>query len=120
MKERTHLKKELAILRLTLVEQRSMNDTLKRRKLDFPLESGTNTEENSEPNGRNTNENGASEATSSNASRQVKQEETSEEPNSCPSSQRRDVASQEPIFVLPDLNMTPDEGCGQEGIVGMS
>lgn len=120
LKERTHLKKELAALQLTFVEQRSINDDLKRRKLDLPVESGTNSEANSvEPKEQNTNRNAASEATSSNVSRQVKLEETSEEPPSC-SSHQRGGTSQVPIFVLPDLNIIPDEDCDPEGIVGMS
>lgn len=108
LKERTYLKKELATLSLTLKERRSINENLKRMKLDLHVESRLKSEANSiEHEQRNTNQNGPSEAASSNAS----------ESNSC--IPQDGLTAVEPIFVLPDLNMAPDNECGQEGIIGM-
>lgn len=115
-KERTYLKKELAALRLTLKEQRSINENLKRIKLDLRVESRFKPESNSTgQEERNSNDNGESEAGSSNVSRQVKTEDA----DSCPASPKG-VTCQEPICGLPDLNMMPDEESSvEEGIVGI-
>lgn len=116
LKERTYLKKELAALRLTFKEQRSINENLKRIKLDLRVESRFKPESNStEQEERNSNDNGESEAGSSNVLRLVKTEDA----DSCPATQKG-VTSQEPICVLPDLNMMPDEESSvQQGIVGI-
>jgi len=85
-------------------------------QLDLRVDSRFKPESNStEQEERNSNHNGESEAGSSNVSRQVKIEDA----DSCPA-QENGVTSQESIFVLPDLNMMPDEGPSlQEGIVGI-
>ncbi|KNA17137.1 hypothetical protein SOVF_082910 [Spinacia oleracea] len=97
MKERTYLKKELATLRVTLKQERSINENLKRIKLDIKVESRIKSEANSIEE-RN---NGISEAASSSVLNKV---EDGSEPDSFPSN-----TSHESSFVLPDLNMVPDE-----------
>lgn len=117
LKEQTYLKKKLEKLRLTLKERRSMNEKLKRMKLDLHVESVVKSDANHhEPDRQNMTHNCASsEATSSNMSRPVKCEYNSE-PDSC---QEQKVAkSLDAVFVLPDLNMIPDEDSVQE--LGMS
>lgn len=109
MKERTYLKKELATLRVTLKQQRSINENLKRMKLDLKVESRINSEANSV----DEHHNGISEAASSSVSRPCKVEDASD-PDSCPS--QKHTTSQESNFMLPDLNMVPDE----DTVVGMS
>ncbi|KAJ8428803.1 hypothetical protein Cgig2_012253 [Carnegiea gigantea] len=117
LKEQTYLKKKLEKLRLRLKERRSMNEKLKRMKLDLHVESVVKSDANRhEPDRQNMIHNCASsEATSSSMSRPVKCEYNSE-PDSC---QEQKVAkSLDAVFVLPDLNMIPDEDSVQE--VGMS
>ncbi|XP_010665775.2 uncharacterized protein LOC104883032 isoform X1 [Beta vulgaris subsp. vulgaris] len=107
MKERTYLKKELATLRVTLKQQRSINENLKRMKLDVQVETTIKCEANSVDERNNTTNNGISEAASSSVTRQDKVEDASEPNSSCPSLKRE--TSQDGIFMLPDLNMVPDE-----------
>ena len=85
-------------------------------QLDLRVESRFKPESNSPgQEERNSNDNGESEAGSSNVSRQVKTEDA----DSCPATPKG-VTCQEPIRVLPDLNMMPDEESSvQEGIVGI-
>lgn len=105
------MKKELASLRLTVKEQRSVNEKLKRIKLDLQVESQIKSEPTSVDQHNNNTNNGISEAASSSVTRQVhKTEDVSE-----PESQKR-ATSQDSLFVLPDLNMVPDE----DTAVGMS
>ncbi|CAO2816902.1 unnamed protein product [Amaranthus hypochondriacus] len=105
LKERTLLKKELASIHLSVKEQRSINENLKRIKLDLQVESQIKSEANSvdERNNNNTN-NRTSEAACSSVTRQANKTDDSSEPES----QKR-TTSQESLFVLPDLNMAPEE-----------
>ncbi|XP_021769413.1 uncharacterized protein LOC110733643 [Chenopodium quinoa] len=111
MKERTYLKKELASLRVTLKQERSINENLKRIKLDLKVESRIKSEANSVDERNNTN-NGISEAASSSVSRQNKIEDASE-PDSL---SQKCATSHDSLFMLPDLNVVPDE----DAVVGMS
>ncbi|XP_074294542.1 uncharacterized protein LOC141622406 [Silene latifolia] len=108
LNERTYLKKELTTLRATLNEQRSINENLKRIKLDLQVESSVKPESNHHVKERNMSLTGAAcEATSSSVSRQVKTEDVSVQLRPA----EKAAPSQEPIFVLPDLNMAPDQEC---------
>ncbi|KAL9231510.1 hypothetical protein vseg_006733 [Gypsophila vaccaria] len=106
LKEQTYLKKELATLHLTLKEQRSINENLKRIKLDLQVESGMNPEPNPHLEEQNTNLLRTCGAASSSATTQVK---TEGDVSQCPIPAQKGVSSQEPVFVLPDLNMAPDQ-----------
>ncbi|KAH9620617.1 hypothetical protein KSS87_017324 [Heliosperma pusillum] len=115
LKERIHLTKEMATLRMTLEEQRSINVSLKRIKLDMQTEAGIileakpNTEEE-----HNTRIYETCEAASSSVSSQIRKGDASEHLCAAPTQKGR--SSQEPIFVLPDLNMAPDDECDQIGM----
>ncbi|KAH9625289.1 hypothetical protein KSS87_009047 [Heliosperma pusillum] len=107
LNERIYLKKELTTLRATLNEQRSVNENLKRIKLDLQVESGVKPESNYDAKELNTSLNGACEASSSSVSRQVKPEDVSVQLRPA----QKSAPSQKPIFMLPDLNMAPDQEC---------
>ncbi|KAK9742199.1 hypothetical protein RND81_03G154900 [Saponaria officinalis] len=104
LKERSYLKKELATLRMTLKEQRSLNDNLKRIKLDKQAEAGVKSEANSNHEERNKSQYETPEAASSSVSKT----KDSSEQLCLP---QKGASCQEPVFVLPDLNMAPDEDC---------
>lgn len=79
-------------------------------QLDLQVESRIKSEPTSVDQQNNTN-NGISEAASSSVTRQVHKTEDASEPES-----QKCATSQETLFVLPDLNMVPDE----DTAVGMS
>ncbi|GMG98963.1 hypothetical protein Nepgr_000803 [Nepenthes gracilis] len=111
LKERSFLKRELATLRVTLKEQRSVNETLKRMKIDFCVESETT------KSGEMLNETDVStlEAAPSNVPKHIacNDDQDSE-------ADRSSTIEQHAIFALPDLNMIPEEELGPETLVGTS
>ncbi|XP_074287078.1 uncharacterized protein LOC141612243 [Silene latifolia] len=117
LKERIYLNKEMATLRMTLEEQRSMNVNLKRIKLDMQTETGINLE--AKPNteeDRNTRIYQTCEGVSSSVSSQFRKEDASAHLCATPTPKGGSSHSHKPIFVLPDLNMAPDDECDQIGM----
>ncbi|KAF5743343.1 hypothetical protein HS088_TW09G01411 [Tripterygium wilfordii] len=116
LKERIHLKKELAILRATFMKQRATNDNLKRMKLDLGFQPVMNSSSisNEEDNG-NCCQNKNSEAPS------MPRIPIGENHSLSYSSEvHKDVSILEPSFSLPDLNMMPlEEDSTFETLYGM-
>ncbi|KAL9230287.1 hypothetical protein vseg_005660 [Gypsophila vaccaria] len=112
LKERSYLKKELATLHMTLKEQRSLNNNLKRIKLDLQVESGIKSEAIPYSEERNRSQYETPKSSSSSVSKQVKTETTSQHLRL----PQKGASSQEPVFVLPDLNMAPEEDCDVAGM----
>ncbi|XP_010265701.1 PREDICTED: uncharacterized protein LOC104603379 [Nelumbo nucifera] len=127
LKERTHLKRELAALRITLEEQRTRNENLKRRKLDLQNQSANKAVTPKEPLC-----DGPQHIESVSVVDTPTGEPTTAPPNeldaavcSSPPSEshevrNKDVCSRESLFVLPDLNLPLEDDSGPEDLYGMS
>ncbi|GAB4836802.1 hypothetical protein Ancab_001715 [Ancistrocladus abbreviatus] len=121
LKEQSCLKKELATLRLTLKEQRSINEHLKRVKIDFHVEMGTKSsatlDENETQNMSNACSTEAStlEGASSNILKHTMVNDASES-----GADGDGTTLEQDLFVLPDLNMMPEEDSGPVTLVAAS
>ncbi|XP_052210829.1 uncharacterized protein LOC127813738 [Diospyros lotus] len=108
LKERTHLKKEIATLHLTFTEQKAASENLKRLKLDLYSQSAANeTRERSSPD--------CEPVSSSTIPRPPPA------PGSCGAAEKEAAETREKCFILPDLNMMPsaeDSSC--ESLYGLS
>uniref|UniRef100_A0A5B7ANT4 Uncharacterized protein n=1 Tax=Davidia involucrata TaxID=16924 RepID=A0A5B7ANT4_DAVIN len=118
LKERTHLKKDIATLRITLEEQRARSENLKRIKLDLHLQSANKPDATSDE---------LEEAISSMEASTLEhvpmlpthaKHEDLPEPETC--KVQKDVETRERCFIIPDLNMMPSEDYGSETLYGMS
>ncbi|GAB4854635.1 hypothetical protein Ancab_023218 [Ancistrocladus abbreviatus] len=119
LKERSYLKKELATLHVTLKEQRSINENLKKMKIDFQVETGKKsgamlTESETQ---YRTNANSTEASTLEGPPSDIPKHEMfydASESALCPTD--GNDTTQEHAFVLPDLNMMPEEDLGPENL----
>ncbi|XP_022976190.1 uncharacterized protein LOC111476653 [Cucurbita maxima] len=110
LKEKLHLKMELATLQASFEEQRTKNESLKKMKVDFNLKY---------PEKFNTNSNMMYEESSSTLTHQRESSNIETSPPTLPftgsgsseaQSQKKSKSTEEDsVFLLPDLNMTPSE-----------
>ncbi|GAB2275394.1 hypothetical protein Dimus_010155 [Dionaea muscipula] len=102
LKERAYLKKEIATLHVTLKEQRSLNHSLKRMKIDFHVES------RAKKWGPTMNESVAQNSAETSSYEQPKHITWNDHPlpESCPADENAGDKDQV-VFALPDLNMLP-------------
>ncbi|XP_019051710.1 PREDICTED: uncharacterized protein LOC104588523 isoform X2 [Nelumbo nucifera] len=127
LKERTHLKKELAALRITLEEQRTRNESLKRMKLDLQIQSANKP---STPKKETCEEPQQAEAISVDHTPKVSPTTVPDTelqaavlpspPSDSHEVENKDAVGRESLFVLPDLNLPLDDDPGSEALYGMS
>ncbi|XP_057467813.1 uncharacterized protein LOC130757157 [Actinidia eriantha] len=108
LKERLHLKKELATLSVTLEEQKARSENLKRLKLDVHLQSACKID-------------ASSSACTFDRVVPLPPTTTTHQDLPPPSSWKveTEIKTEESCFVLPDLNMTPfEDNSGYESLYG--
>ncbi|GLT76838.1 hypothetical protein SLA2020_484730 [Shorea laevis] len=112
LKERFHLKKEIASMRATFKEQTAKNENLKRMKLDLNLHTANNA---------SLSANERDEATSSQSHQRIASPSQALLDDRSRSGSCKAVSNEESSFILPDLNMMPSEDdSGPETFYGTS
>ncbi|KAA8521627.1 hypothetical protein F0562_012300 [Nyssa sinensis] len=123
LKEKLHLKKEIATLHVTLKEQRARNENLKRIKLDLHLQSANKTGAVSdEPEDSISSQPNLMEASTLEHVPMLPTHATYDDlPAAETCKVQEDAETRESCFIIPDLNMAPfEEDSGSETLYGMS